>query len=363
MTQCPPRLGGETIHMLQEFSLDNQSEMDQWDAYVNSHPVGTPYHLSHWIRTLQETYSFKPVMYVNKNEKDVIKGILPCFLIKTFLTGSRLVSLPFSDYGGPLFSDETEERELLDLLIDKYKNKMKYLEMRGPLQENSSFVSQNYYKRHFLKLNDDLAQLRKKLDKRTIRYSIRKAERLGVEIKEENNQDGMDEFYRLNAMTRRKHGVPSQPRKYFKNVLRHVISNGCGFILTAVYNSETIGASVFLKSNKTIHYKYNASDPEYLKKVSPNHTLTWHAIRKGHDEGYDYLDFGRTSPDNEGLIRYKRMWGTQELEVPYYYYPEIRGVSSTEESSWAYQKFTSAWRFLPDKVAERLGSVLYKYTA
>ena len=349
--------------MLQEFSLDNQLEMEQWDAYVNSHPIGTPYHLSHWIRALQKTYSFKTMMYVNKNEIDEIKGILPCFLIKTFLIGSRLVSLPFSDYGGPLFSDETKEREAIGYLIDKYENKTKYLEMRSRVPENSGFVSQNYYKRHLLKLSDDLDQLRKKIDKRTIQYSLRKSEKHHLEIREENSQYGMDEFYRLNVLTRKKHGVPSQPRTYFNHLLRHMILNDYGFILTAIYKSQTIGASVFLKSNKNIHYKYNASDPEYLRKLSPNHSLTWHAIKKGHDDGYDYMDFGRTSPDNEGLIRYKRMWGTEELDVPYSYFPEIKGASSKEESSRLYRVATGVWRFLPSTISEIIGPIIYKHTA
>src|SRR4030042_4360079 len=86
--------------MLTEFSLCNESEMRRWDEFVESHPKGTPFPLSCWIRTIQETYAFTPFLYVEKDADENISGILPCFLVKNFLTGSRIVSLPFSDYGG-----------------------------------------------------------------------------------------------------------------------------------------------------------------------------------------------------------------------------------------------------------------------
>ena len=203
--------------------------------------------------------------------------------------------------------------------------------------------------------------VRKNIDKRTIQYSIRKAERVGIEIKEENNQYGIEEFYRLNMLTRKKHGVPSQPKKFFENLLDHMISKGHAFILLAIYDSKAIAGSMFFKANKIIHYKYNASDPDYLKKTSPNHSLTWHAIKQGCMEGYRFIDFGRTSPDNKGLMRYKEMWGAETIDLPYFYYPQIKGASSTEESGLLYRMVTGVWRSLPDPIIEKIGPMIYKH--
>ena len=346
--------------MLAIASLDSEVEMKTWDAFVESHPSGSPYHLSPWLRALRETYGFKPLLYAAKSDGGELQGVFPLFLIKGLLGGSRIVSLPFSDYGGPLFIDETAEKECVKEILDVYANACKYIEIRGKVPEDERFVSHNYYKRHILDLDADSSVVRKKIDKRTIQYSIRKAEKSGITIEEANSESGMDKFFRLNALTRKKHGVPGQPRKFFNALYREVIAKDNGFLYLATHKSKVVAGSLFLKCGKVLHYKYNASDPDMLSQLTPNHSLTWEAVVKGCKGGYTSIDFGRTSPDNEGLMRYKGMWGANCLDVMYYYYPQIRGATSIEESGLAYKTATWMWQKLPDYLVERLGPFLYR---
>ena len=118
--------------MLTRFSLNDESETAQWDAFVESHPEGSPYHLSCWLRTIQETYSFKPFMYVFKNMNGEISGIFPCFRIRNLFAGSRAVSLPFSDQCGPLFHDHHQEKETLAEIIEEHGKKLSYIEISLP---------------------------------------------------------------------------------------------------------------------------------------------------------------------------------------------------------------------------------------
>lgn len=349
--------------MIKKISLDNKSEMEKWDRFVKSHPNGSPFHLSNWLRAIYETYSFKPLLYIYKDGKDGISGVLPCFLINSIFTGRRIVSLPFSDYGGPLLNESLEGNDVLTEIIKLYGHKIRYIEIRSSMDENCSCFSNNYFKRHVLNLQSDLSDIKKGINKKTILYNIRKAQKQGVEIKEENNQYGIDEFYRLNLLTRKKHGVPPQPKKFFLKVFEHIISKGNGFIVLANYGSNVLAASLFIKFEKQIYYKYNASDPEYLKRASPNHLITWRVIEKGVREGFHSLDFGRTPNDNKGLIRYKEMWGMKGINCCYSYYPKIRGLISKREKSWLYRSLTGIWGSLPDMVINKIGAILYKHTA
>jgi lipid II:glycine glycyltransferase (peptidoglycan interpeptide bridge formation enzyme) len=348
--------------MLEPISFDDDHQTRAWDAFVESHPKGTPYHMSGWLKAINETYPFKPASYVWRIE-NVILGIFPAFLVKNFLSGSRLISVPFSDYGGPLFSDESMAQKALQHLLQEYKEKTKSIEIRGNVPDGSGFVSLNYYKSHILDLQQGLPVLMKKIDKRTTQYSIRKAEKAGFEIRERNDEQGMEEFYRLNLLTRRKHGVPTQPKKFFENLFRYLILKGHGYLLLSYDKSKVVGGSLFLTCGKRMHYKYNASDPEILGKITPNHALTWHAIKKGCDEGYHTLDFGRTSPDNEGLMRYKATWGNMVLDAIYYYYPEVKGASSMQEDTRIYKALTRIWRQLPASIVEIIGPRIYRYMA
>jgi CelD/BcsL family acetyltransferase involved in cellulose biosynthesis len=352
----------EGIHMKYEtVSLSDDAAMKIWDAFVESHPAATPSHLSCWLRSIHSTYSFEPLLYIAKGPDGEIVGVFPLFKITNPLSRAHIVSLPFSDYGGPLCINPVIEAHMVQNVRSKYDRKVKYLEIRGMLKEPDGFLPYNYYKSHVLDLRQGVDAIQHKIDKKTILYSVRKAEKAGVSIRQENTRAGLDEFYRLNNLTRRKHGVPSQPRSFFKNLFSCMIAENRGFILTAFHDSQIIAASIFLTVAKKIHYKYNASDPTLLKKFSPNHLLTWHAIQWGVKHGYESLDFGRTSPDNEGLIRYKNMWGMEDRDLLYYYYPRVKGAVSTKESGLGYRLMTSMWRHVPLGIMEMMSPVIYKH--
>jgi serine/alanine adding enzyme len=349
--------------VLEKISLNNDSAMTQWDDFIKSHPEGSPFQLGCWLRTIQDTYSFKPLLYIFRNEDGTISSAFCFFRIKSLLTGTRIVSIPFSDHCALLCSDPGQQNELLAEIIEEHRHRVNYIEIRADLRNGCGLVCHNYYKRHVLELSPNPSMVMKNIDKRTIQYCIRKGQRSGVDIREENCQFGMDEFYRLNKLTRKKHGIPSQPKKFFENMLRHVISNGHASMKLAFYESRVVAAGLFFKFKDTVHYKYNASDPGYLSKATPNHLLTWTAIEQACLEGYRFFDFGRTAPDNVGLMRYKEMWGAKAMDLPYYYYPRVKGATSREGSGLSYQIYTRVWRSLPDLVVEFIGPKIYKHTA
>ena len=347
--------------MLKKFSLYNEEEMRRWDNFVMTHPMGTPFHLSSWLRIIYETYSFEPGLLVYTNESDEIAGLFPYFVIKGLFSRPRIVSVPFSDYSFPLTMSDDVENKILNYLVEQ--NTSSFIEIRGPVRDNSKYKRHNIYQGFNLELDPEPSKVYKNFDKRTIVRCIKKAEKEGVKIIEDNSPEGVDNFYRLNKLTRKKHGVPCQSRKFFEKITEHMVSKGLAFILLAKFESDVIAASMFFKFNKTIHYKYNASDPAYLSSKTPNHLLIWHLIEKSCLQGFDTIDLGRTAKDNHGLTRYKNMWGAKPYELPYYYYPVAKGASSQDENGISYKIMTGIWKHLPDIIVDRVGPVLMKQLA
>jgi len=347
--------------MVLEISVDDIEKTQKWDSFVKMHPAGTPYHLTNWIKTIKETYHYDPVMYMDVNKSGKIECVFPFFLINNIFTSKRIISLPFSDYGGPIANHQASIQRIIETLNNDYSSYIKNIEIRSDIKDYVGYKGLNYYKRHVAKLSSDEEKIYSEINKRTIQYSIRKAKKKGVRVYEDNSIEGLKNFIRLNSMTRLKHGVPSQPDKFFYNLFNNMISKKNGFILLAEYRSKIIAASVFITVGRQVHYKYNASDLSYLKEAAPNHLITWKAIQKGINEGYDVFDFGRTSPDNKGLIRYKRMWGAEEFDCVYSYFPEIRGASSFAESSIFYKLSTGVWKRLPTFMRSTIGTYIYKY--
>jgi CelD/BcsL family acetyltransferase involved in cellulose biosynthesis len=345
------------------FSLNDPAAMSQWDSFVKSNPEGTPYHLYGWLKTINRTYGFEPLLYGAKDDTGSVIAVFPFFIVKNIFNAKRIVSLPFSDYGGPLLGHACKGEDFFSPVMSNVTGVFKQVEVRGNASFDNTFIRHGCYTRHVLDLKRDIDAVQKSINKRTIQYSIRKAEKAGVTVIERRDKTGMDEFVRLNNLTRKKHGVPSQPRQWFDNLMENIIARGDGFILLATMDSRAIGTSIFLTCGKSLHYKYNASDPSILRTISPNHLITWTGIKWGIEHGFSTLDFGRTSSDNAGLLRYKEMWGTTPIDLSYYYFPKVTGASSVNEKSLLYRIYTAGWRRLPDPIAELASSLVFRYLA
>ena len=117
---------------------------------------------------------------------------------------------------------------------------------------------------------------------------------------------------------------------------------------------------MILASNDTAFYKYNASDPRFLH-LRPNNLLLWKAIEACHGQCYRYFDLGRCSHQEQGLRRFKRLWGSQEQELPYYYYPQVRGVNSRINGGFSYRLMKLFVRYAPQPILQAVGSAMYRH--
>ncbi len=348
--------------MIKHFiDLKDTRNAKKWDEFVVSNLYGTPYHLTTWLNTLEETYGFKPLHICFKDKNNEIEVVFPLFTINNIFQKNRAVSIPFSDYGGPITSNT---KPLSQLFINNeiiFSSGIKNLECRCPLPGFLDFNGVANYYRHYLDLEKGIDLIEKNVDKKTIRYSIRKAIKHGVQIREDNSEKALYHFIRLNELTRAKHKVPAQPKQFFKNIYKNIVQQNRGYFLIAEHQGIVTAASLFLLCGDIIHYKYSASDPSVFGTVSPNHLLTWTAIQNSILKGYKKFDFGRTSTDNSGLVRYKRMWGCNEIEWDYSYYPEVCGASSIKESSPKYQLLIKTWDKLPKFLKDIISLRMYKY--
>lgn len=83
-----------------------------WDFYVHSSNNSTFYHQIGWKNVVERTYRHKPI-YLTAKEEGEIKGVLPLFLMKSILFGTKLVSVSFAPYGGVCADNESIENALI----------------------------------------------------------------------------------------------------------------------------------------------------------------------------------------------------------------------------------------------------------
>ena len=339
--------------------LDPNS-VDRWDDLVLETRSHSFFHSSFWAKVLAETYHYQPLYFTIRNNGR-INGLLPIMEVNSRWTGDRGISLPFSDSCAPIASGKKVFNLLFDRLLD-YARESNWgcIELRG----GENFLGQvqpsiRFYN-HILNLNQGEEKILNTFRSSTQR-NIKKAVTAGVNIEISDSFDALKRFYRLNCLTRKDHGLPPQPFKFFHNLFDHIISKGLGVIALATINRETIAGAIFGNFGDTAIYKYGASDKNYLH-LRPNNLVMWEMIRYYNHRKFKRFDFGRTGIENEGLNQYKNGWGTQKDVICYYRYDLKKGKFISEKQNFRHNS-QKLLKKCPIFFLKCIGYFAYKHAA
>jgi lipid II:glycine glycyltransferase (peptidoglycan interpeptide bridge formation enzyme) len=286
-------------------------------------------------------------------------GIVAC-RITSWLTGTRLVSLPFADHCEPLLGGAGDGHPLLrELLAESKRQHCKYLEFR-PLEEASDpgddFQPTESFYFHELDLRPELDKLFKSLSKDSIQRKIRKAEKEKVAYEVGRSDEFVAQFYHLLLITRRRHQLPPQPIAWFHNLARSM--GDALHIRLAKKDGTPIAALLTLRHGSNMIYKYGCSDGAF-HQLGGMPFLFWKLIEEGKATGAGILDFGRSEIENEGLVAFKDKFGTTKRKLTYYRYPKTRKQASHAwgDSGIARRMFS----ILPNGVLSAAGKLLYRH--
>ena len=94
---------------------------------------------------------------------------------------------------------------------------------------------------------------------------MRRAIRAGIRIEVSKTLASVRVFYRLNCLTRKRHGLPPQPWYFFEAVYDQIIRKQMGNIFIAYLNDRPIAGSIFFHFRQQAYYKYGASDYRFQK--------------------------------------------------------------------------------------------------
>ena len=275
------------------------------------------------------------------------------------LSGKRGVSLPFSDYCDPVGESGVPVPSLMES-ISEYGEKAgwKTVELRCRDIVLDNAVPSQEFLNHVLDLRGNEAELLSRFRDST-RRNIRKAIKEGVEVRIEDSFESIRQFYRLNCFTRKEHGLPPQPFRFFENLHRHLISRGAGFVAIAYHESSPVSAAVYLHAEHKGFYKYGASDKNHFH-LRANNLVMWEAIRWYLKNGYSSLCFGRTEVENEGLNQFKAGWATEEGTIRYYML-DVNTKKFLKRKSKVSGIHNSIFRHMPIPLLRFSGEMLYRY--
>jgi CelD/BcsL family acetyltransferase involved in cellulose biosynthesis len=331
---------------------------EEYTAFLRRHGAATPFHLPAWTEVIAVSYGFAPSVFCLRDEAGNICAASPGVHVGGSLRGRRWVSLPFTDACPPLADDPTTA-EAFAAALDRYRREsgLKSIEIRGEVAGDAGNRLGVGY-RHVVPLTTDEREAFRRLRKRS-HQAVKRARREGLVIRRESDlRSARRSFWRLHCATRRKLGVPVQPRALFDAIWRLMIERDCGYVVSAYLDSRPVASAVFLEHGPTAVYKFSASEPDLIRLGGPSAVL-WEGIRTACEKGQARMDLGRTELGHEGLRFFKLGWGSDETMLSYTYF----GKGAPAESRGSEGAVGRIIKRSPTFVARTIGRVAYRWTA
>ena len=329
----------------------------EWIEFLGRQDRATPFHHPAWARVVSEVYGFQAAAFVVRAVDGTIAAGLPAIRVPSFGRRARWKCLPFTDECAPLGPDH-DVSMLMSSLRDRPGEDW---EVRAEVPGFGTL--QTVAVRHCLDLRPGLDKLSAGFHRSQVQRALRKAQRDGVvDVRDARERaDLTDVYYGLHVETRKRQGVPPQPRRLFGALWDELHTNGLASTQLAWIQGQPVAGAVFLHWNRILVYKYGASRADAWK-AHPNHLIFWRAIQRGCETGMTHLDLGLSDPANRGLRAFKSNWGAQEQELRYSS-SGSRPQHRTSSRSPAQALIGGAIRRSPPRVCEWIGTVLYRFAA
>jgi lipid II:glycine glycyltransferase (peptidoglycan interpeptide bridge formation enzyme) len=337
----------------------------RWDEFVQGHPRASVFHSSAWLTALSSTYQYQPIAFTTSSPGQKLENAMVFCRVESWLTGKRLVSLPFSDHC-ELLVDAPEEVDAIMGAVEQQSRQAqwRYIELR-PLGQFEIATSLRHttvpYTFHQLDLGAELAVLFRNCHKDSTQRKVLRAEREGLQYREGSTEEFMEHFYRLHTITRKRHRRPPQPRKWF---IKLIDCFGDALkIRVAFKDNRPVAAVATLRHKDTMVYKYGGSDPRF-NHLGSMHLLLWAAIEEAKAAGLQRFDFGRTDADQKGLITFKKRWGSTQSDLLYSRYALSEDVAHIFENSagnWKAKMARQVLSRMQPGILSVVGRALYRH--
>jgi CelD/BcsL family acetyltransferase involved in cellulose biosynthesis len=344
---------------MQTFTLDPTLD-PRWDHLVASHPQASVFHRTGWLRALAKTYGYRPVVVTSAPPGQKLSDGIAFCEIRSWITGSRLVSLPFSDHSQPLLSEALDSLDLPKWLqTARSRFRWKYVELRPisarPEWGSALGTSQSFWL-HTLSLEPRIEQLFSNTHKSSIQRRIRHAENGHLEYVRGASRELIEHFYDLLVITRKRHRLLPQPQSWIRNLMIEMSSDAeIRLVRTA---GVPIAAILTLHHRGTVVYKYGCSDHRF-HHLAGMPFLFWKLIEESKSQGLEQIDFGRTDLENKGLVEFKDRLGANKNIISYLRNQKNQNSKPAQLSKRSVA--ASVFAILPRALSSGLGRLVYPH--
>lgn len=314
-----------------------------------------------WLAVLLKTYNLKLyVKYIEREGK--IESSIVYSVVKNFLEW-KICICSYCDYFDCYVKDLHDWKIFLKALREEYPHyRIAIRNLRdGIVRQSDELSVLSKEKFHILDIRDDLDVIWKRTHD-SFKSAVKQGQRKGVHIKRCDKKE-LQEFYRLHLNLRKnKYRLFPQPYRFFDNIWNQFMEKDRGVLLGAFDPSgQFIAGNIYLICGDTFYYKFNTSDPNYLKFRS-NNLLFWEGIRFAKERNLNYVDLGSSGETQKGLILFKNHAGAQQFDITHLgFSPPNYRFSQKRILKTSTTIFTSPW--MPNFMVKWGSSLIYPFLA
>jgi serine/alanine adding enzyme len=328
-------------------------DRERWDHFVLSHAECTNYHRWSWRHVFQEVFGW-PAIYLLAEKGGRVRGILPLIWQKCLLR-SYLSSMPHLS-GGGMVADEPEIEALLlsSAIHAARRTNAAYLELRHRAQHALPLTPRQDKVGAVLRIEKNSEERLRRLEKKT-RNLVRKSLTFGMTA-EFGGSALLSEFYGVYRHNMHDLGSPSYSSRFFSEILNRFPDETR--ICVVRLGDETVAGAFLLGFRGTLEVAWASSYRKFLS-LKPNMFLYWNILTFGAEQGYQVLDFGRSSRDS-GAYEFKLQWGAIPSDLHWSYWLNDRASVPTTRHN-GMQVVSRMWQRLPVAITNVLGPKLVRH--
>ena len=310
------------------YQFEELTKTELWTQTVESCSYSSAFHSLEWRDALEHSFKQLEAWYFLIKEEDTIVGALPCCLFSPTPMTKMLLSMPFNLFGGPLIRDGyslQSERFISNLnqKLNELAHNLGACEVVitlpplaspkiGVLLKENGYEEREQLFTHLLKIDPDYSVIWNAYNKR-IRGAVRKAEKNNVVVRNSDSEEDLKAFYEMYLAMMQHFG--STPKPY--SMMRYLQESPIAELTIAERSGVVIAGLLYLFFNHTVTLWCEASLPEFLK-LRPNNAIIHHIIRWACQQGYDWVDFGASPPERQGLLAFKEQWRAKRFDFSIY---------------------------------------------
>jgi len=323
----------------------------QWDAFVDSCPNATFFHLAGWQQVFEQAFGHR-THYLFAEFGGEIRGVLPLVHINSRLFGNRLLSMPFCTSGG-VASEDTQACERLEAAACRLAEELKvdYLELRNREPRHPDWPTKQLYFT-FRKTMEADPEANLLAIPRKQRAMVRKGIKAGLKGDFDHS---LNDFYSAYSQSVHSLGTPVFSRSYFA-CLQKVFRDKCD-ILTVTHDGKLVSSVMSFYFRDEVLPYYGGGTP-IARQLKGNDFMYWELMRHSCERGLTVFDYGR-SKQGTGSYSFKKNWGFEPSPLYYEYYLVKAGqMPDVSPMNPKYRLFINAWKRLPLSVTRLIGPLI-----